>query len=722
MNAHSNEIGDIELFSNVTHVGDGLTKFRTPNGAEVAVCGWESKYLYIRDDESHLLFNPAGAPVPTPIEGAVTRFRAASTEFSGRCDGLEFTQRIFVPKAHPIEIWTVHVTNLSERRRSLSLFGYIKVGMDNALVDVAPELQGLWIHRHEPFGPDRDHRAFFCTRDDYHAATARRDCFHNYAYSAGAPRIASGNDLDNASGIVWDTIAAVQSKVTVKPGETVRVDFLLGHAESLERARDIRRELTAERIDELCAEQAQAYRKRNSAYRIDVGNPNLNGIINGFVKKQHYCYLMEKSGFRDNLQVIMALSMADYATAEKALVRALASQHEEGWPPHAFKPLINKKSSDKPTWILMVVPWMIKESGDVSLLNRSIPYLEGGEGTVWDHVLRAMRYLASHTRDNGLCDMFEGDWNDGLAPEGGDAGGRESIMVTEQFCYGLLEVVGLAKRIGDTDVEKEAIELHERFTSALNEKAWDGEWYQRAICADGFVIGSHKAEEGSFYMNSQSWAVIGQVCDADRGNAIMDQVERQCGLDIGYRVCHPPFTRYDARVGVNSRCLPGVTENGGCYNHAAGFKGVADCLLGRAEEAWNTFRKVSPDNPDNPVSHSGLEPFSYTNLFFADSYWYGKAFNPWVTGTSAWMAILIVEYILGARRDYDGLRIQPCLTRQISHAKVTRTFRGAVFHIHLDNTAGRCSGVQSITVDGDPIDGVLLPDFRQGEHTVQVVI
>jgi len=45
MNTHSNEVGDIELFSNVTHVGDGLTKFRTPNGAEVTVCGWESKYL-----------------------------------------------------------------------------------------------------------------------------------------------------------------------------------------------------------------------------------------------------------------------------------------------------------------------------------------------------------------------------------------------------------------------------------------------------------------------------------------------------------------------------------------------------------------------------------------------------------------------------------------------------------------------------------------------------
>ena len=61
------------------------------------------------------------------------------------------------------------------------------------------------------------------------------------------------------------------------------------------------------------------------------------------------------------------------------------------------------------------------------------------------------------------------------------------------------------------------------------------------------------------------------------------------------------MSKYDPRIGKFSTTMPGHAENGGCYNHAAGFKVVADCMLGRAEEAWDTFIKVAPDNPQNPL-------------------------------------------------------------------------------------------------------------------------
>ncbi len=721
-NSHYNEVGDVEVHSDVTHIGDGSTFFRTAGGKKVSMCTWENKYLYIRDDETNLVFNPGGAPVPTPVQDKVARFYAATTELSCVCEELAVTQRFFVPRCHPVEVWTATIENRSDRERKVSLFGYIQQGIPGGMIDVETELGGVFVHKHAPVEPDFDNCIFFCTRSDFFAATARRDCFHNFAYTTGAPRILNGDDLDNGSGHTWDTFGVVQCKVTIPAGETARLDFFLGHARTVEDAIAIRDELTPDRIEELCREQVEIEERRAAAYRIDVGNPNLNGLINGFSKKQLYSYLMNKSGFRDNLQVIMALSMTDYEASEAALLRALASQHEEGWPPHSYKPLNPHRCSDKPTWILMVVPWMIKESGDYSLLEKEVPYFEGSLGSVWDHVLRAMRFLANDTRKNGLCDLHDGDWNDGLQPKGGDAGGRESIMVTEQLCYGLLEVQALAKKIGDEAVAEEARVYHAKFVNALNENAWDGDWYQRVLCDDGFIVGTHKAEEGSFYMNAQSWAVLGGVCDEDRGNHVMDMVEKYCGLDIGYRVCNPPFSKYDARIGQNSTVYPGVTENGGCYNHAAGFKGVADCVLGRAEKAWDTFRKVSPDNPENPVTHSGNDPFSYVNLFFADNYWYGRAFYPWNTGTAAWMVSLIVEYILGARRDYDGLRIDPCLTKRIPQARVVRQFRGATYDIRLDNTAGRCNGVTSMTIDGEAVDGNVLPDLGEGLYIVEVTI
>lgn len=130
-------------------------------------------------------------------------------------------------------------------------------------------------------------------------------------------------------------------------------------------------------------------------------------------------------------------------------------------------------------------------------------------------------------------------------------------------------------------------------------------------------------------MNSQSWAILGEVAHPDRAVHCMNAVEKHLKLDIGYRVVYPPFVTYDPRVGQSSTQPPGQTENGGVYNHAYRFKLVADCLPGRAEEAWDTFLKVAPDNPDNPISQSMAEPFAFVNKF-----WLEEANGPLAKGYS----------------------------------------------------------------------------------------
>ncbi len=42
--------------------------------------------------------------------------------------------------------------------------------------------------------------------------------------------------------------------------------------------------------------------------------------------------------------------------------------------------------------------------------------------------------------------------------------------------------------------------------------------------------------------------------------------------------------------------------------------------------------------------------------------------------------------------------------------------------ITLDNSAGRCKGAARITVDGQIIDGNILPVFNDGTHKVEVKI
>jgi len=171
-----------------------------------------------------------------------------------------------------------------------------------------------------------------------------------------------------------------------------------------------------------------------------------------------------------------------------------------------------------------------------------------------------------------------------------------------------------------------------------------------------------------------------------------------------------------------SNSMPGHVENGGCYCHAAGFKGVADCVLGRGDEAWRTLVKTAPDSPWNPVSRSRMEPFSFTNFFSTVPLAFGTSGYPWRTGTSAWFTHLLVEWILGARRSLEGLTVDPCLPAELASAKVRRTFRGALYEIKLDNSAGRCKGATKVVCDGQTLDGNLLPVFEGGEHEVEVTI
>jgi cellobiose phosphorylase len=732
-NVHYNRIGEDALYVEFTNIGDGTTYIRDEKGRRVTLIGWDAKYVYIRDEESGTVFCPAGAPAPTPVTDFSCKYWAAKTEISGTCEGLRATHRCFVPREHPIEVWTVTVRNLEDRPRRLSIFAYAMfqltgcdeegrgVGKEN-YSEVLPEIGGVFTTNRNVFTPTDRFKGYIVALRDFRAGTGYRDHFLRSEFAVGTPRILWGWDGDNRGSYGPDCAGAVQVTVEVPPRGTGRADFLIGQAASPDEVKALRRALTPEKLDAMCREQMDIERERSKAFRTDTGHPTYDALMNHFVKKQLYSYLINKSGFRDNLQTDNAIALFDYGVAEGNLLRALASQYASGAVPHGFRPLNRLQYSDKPAWIMLTVPGLLKESGDVSLLEKEVPYFESDQtGSVWDHVLRAMRFLAADLGAHGLCNQHHADWNDGLEATA-ESGERESVMVTQQLCYGLREVEEIARLLGETAVEEECRGLYGQFAKRLNEVAWDGEWYVRTICGDGYRIGSKANKEGKIFLNTQSWAVLSGIAPPERAALCMKGVDEHCMTEVGYRICNPPFSEFDPRVGRMSNSIPGHVENGGCYCHAAGFKGVADCILGRAEEAWETFVKTAPDNPKDPIGVSLVEPFSFTNSYSMCEYVYGRSGYPWRTGTAGWMTVLMIEWILGARRSHEGLLIDPCLTRTVPHARVTRRFRGAVYEIELDNSAGRCKGAASISVDGKGIEGNVLPVLGEGTHRVEVII
>ena len=79
--------------------------------------------------------------------------------------------------------------------------------------------------------------------------------------------------------------------------------------------------------------------------------------------------------------------------------------------------------------------------------------------------------------------------------------------------------------------------------------------------------------------------------------------------------------------------------------------------------------------------------------------------------------------LLGAQRDYEGLRIDPCLPAKWKKVKITRPFRNAVYEIEINNPEGVEHGSIEVLVDGKKIDGNLIKPHQDGKtHKVKVVI
>ncbi len=736
INLHYNRIGEHEVYAETSNIGDGPVWVRDGKGRKCMLVSYDSKYFYVRDEESGTVFCPWGAPAPTPVEDRSCRYYPAKTVITGRWGDLRATQRVFVPAEGVMEVWTTTVENLSDRPRKVSLFAYAMfqltgcdeegkgVGKDN-YAEVLPEIGGVFITNRNVFVPTDRFKGYLVAlkNEGFVGGTGYRDHFTRSEFALGTPKILYGWNADNQPGFGPDCVGLVQVTLEIPPKSTGRADFLLGQAVNPDEVRQIRANLSEAKIDQLCADQEQAEAERQKAFTVQTGDTNYDGLMNIFVKKQLYSYLINKSGFRDNLQVDNAIGLFDAPTAEDNVLRALASQYENGSVPHGFRPLNRLQYSDKPAWTMMTIPGLVEETGELDLLDKVVPFFESADkGTVWEHMLRAMRFLAEDTGGHGLCNQHHADWNDGLEATA-EAGERESVMVTQQLCYGLLQVEQLAQRRGDDAVAAEARQRYDEFAQRLNEVAWDGDWYVRTICGDGYRIGSKASKEGKIFLNTQSWAILSQIAPPDRAERCMRSVDEWLTEDVGYRICTPPFSEYDPRVGRMSNSMPGHVENGGCYNHAAGFKAVADCMLGRAERAWETWVKVAPDSPENPVRQSQVEPFSFTNSYSTVPFIYGRSGYPWRTGTAGWFTVLLIEWILGARRSFEGLLIDPCLSKTRMDARVVRRFRGATYDIHLDNAAGRCKGATSITCDGAKVVGDVLPDFRDGQvHKVEVII
>lgn len=377
---------------------------------------------------------------------------------------------------------------------------------------------------------------------------------------------------------------------------------------------------------------------------------------------------------------------------------------------------------------LLGIYYYLIETGDLNMLDTQMPYVDGKQGSVWEHIQRGLAISVKGIDDRGLPKIPAnvGDWNDELTKISlnGDA---ESEMLAAEMCF-LLK--GFADIAGKTNHEADSIKwmsIYSRMKDAVNKLAWDGEWYIRAFSDRGklFIpVGTKNEKEGMIYLNAQSWPILSGIATSQRATQSLLSVKKYLISDYGPMIFSPSYSHYVDYIGTQSIYAPGF-RNACIYLRPTGWAIAAACLNNQPDLANEMYNKASMKSRERDMEHFHCEPYAYTeNYDGPDHRLKGQGEFQWNLGEgAAWMWTSYVDYILGIRPVLDGLLINPEIPAKWPGYKVKRPFRGSIYNIDVKNPERVSSGIVYIKVDGKKILGNIIPGYNDGKnHTVEVVM
>jgi cellobiose phosphorylase len=376
---------------------------------------------------------------------------------------------------------------------------------------------------------------------------------------------------------------------------------------------------------------------------------------------------------------------------------------------------------------VLAVAEYLKETGDVAFLKEQIPFYDKDEhdepietGTVWEHLKRALKFTHQDTGVHGLPLLGFADWNDTVNLPAG----AESLFTAHLYGWALKEMMGLCQVLGKNNQAKRYKRDYKAMRKIVNQVAWDGGWYVRYFDQRGEPVGSQRNPQGQIYTNAQSWAVLSGFASSKRALTAMDAVYQHLNTRNGIKLSTPGYNGYDPEKGGVTTYPPGAKENGGIFLHANPWVMMAETLLGRGERAFQYYQQINPAAKNDVIDEYECEPYVYPQNILGDEHpQFGLARNAWLTGTASWAYQAGLKHIMGVRPEYDGLRVDPCIPPDWPGFMVDRRFRGVLYHITVSNPHGVCKGVAAIRIDGEVIEGTLLPVYTErSEHQVEVVM
>ncbi|MGQ9454205.1 MAG: GH36-type glycosyl hydrolase domain-containing protein [Armatimonadota bacterium] len=719
------------------------------------------RYVYLRDVETGEIWSANWQPICADKTGFEARHGIGYTIVSYSHNGIHSSITYYVPPRDDVEVWMVRLKNVSGRPRHIQAFPFIKWDLGNyaynatessfsALFNETAFEEGIifatirfWNIAVGFVGNPNvrwDKWAFMTSSAPIQAFDTLDEEFIGVYRDFSNPRALCEGKLTNSQGCGRDILAVFEHEFFLEPDEEIKFVVLVGVVCRREDAVNIKRRYDTWEEAERGLAEVHSYwdgyldrtvcetPDRDFDIAFNVWNKYQAWITSRWSRMDSY-YIGGGSiiGFRDSWQDVLAILPNDSDWAKQRMIYLLEHQFSDGSVLHNWDPLTNigvkTGHSDDPLWLVLGVVEYIKETGDLVFLDEAFRYYDSGSETVRQHVLRAIDYTLAHLSERGIPLIMTADWNDGLDYVGRQGRG-ESSMVAAHLAWMLREVASLMWFVGSDALAQKYIEERDKLIRNINEYMWDGEWYIRGTRDDGQAFGSSRNVEGQIYLNAQSWMVVAGAAPRNRAIRCMDSVKKRLDTPYGPALFLPAYREPDSKMGIITRFAPGTKENGTIFCHPTCWAIMAECILGRGDQAYDYWSKVSFMNRGKEPDVYKSEPFVFSEYIHGpDSRYFGQGEFSWMTGTAAWMWKVCLEWILGVRAEIRGLLVDPCIPSWWERFKLRRRFRRAVYEIEVLNPDHISQGVKEILVDGKRHSSHLLPIFPAGEtHHVVVIM